>query len=259
VTIRVGAQIQPQHGTYARMRDAWREAEDLGADVVTTWDHFYPLYGDPDGPHLECWTLLGAMAEVTERAQIGALVTSNSYRNPNLLAAMANTVDHVSGGRLILGLGAGWFRRDYEEYGYEFGTAPDRLRHLRHNLPLIRERLSRLNPQPVHGGIPIMIGGGGERVTLRLVAEHAQIWHAFGDVDTMRHKTAVLDEWCRKVGRDPSEIVRSVGVRGDQAGPETLDEYVELGFSLFTAGSSGPDWDLDGLRQLIAYRDARAG
>jgi probable F420-dependent oxidoreductase len=257
--IRVGAQIQPQQGAYRDMRDAWLRAEEAGADVITTWDHFYPLYGEPDGPHFECWTVLGAMAEVTERPEIGALVTCNSYRNPQVLADMARTVDHISGGRLILGIGAGWFKRDYDEFGFEFGTAGDRLRHLRESLPLIKSRLGKGNPLPVRQPMPLMIGGGGERVTLRIVAEHADIWHSFGDLETFEHKSAILDEHCRKAGRDPSEIERSVGAPAGNLDRTTLDRYVELGATFFTAGCGGPDWNLDGLRKLIAYRDGLNG
>jgi probable F420-dependent oxidoreductase len=261
--IRIGVQLQPQHADYASIRRAAAEAEEIGVDVVFNWDHFYPLYGPPDGAHFECWTMLGAWAEATERVEIGALVTCNSYRNPQLLADMARTVDHISGGRLILGIGSGWFERDYEEYGYDFGTAGGRLDALSRDLPLIRDRWARLNPPPTRD-IPVLIGGGGERKTLRIVAEHASIWHGFGEPATVAHKHAVLDEWCVKVGRDPGEIERSAGVSPKPGRlPEDVADYAagaqalyDVGTRLFTVGVGGPHYDLGPLRDLVAWRDS---
>lgn len=256
--IRIGLQLQPQHADYASIRRTAAEAEALGADIVFNWDHFYPLYGEPEGRHFECWTMLGAWAESLSRAEIGALVTCNSYRNPELLADMARTVDHISGGRLILGIGSGWFEKDYVEYGYEFGTAGGRLDALGESLPRIEKRLAALNPPPTRK-IPVLIGGGGERKTLRLVAKHADIWHSFGDPVTHERKLAILERHCAEVGRDPAEIERSVGVGGGPSPAGAPDElggrFRELGVSMFTVGVTGPDYDLSKLADWIAWRD----
>ncbi len=252
--IRIGAQLQPQHVTYADFADAVRRAEELGADTIWNWDHFYPLYGDAEGAHFEGWTLLTAMAQLTSRAEIGCLVTCNSYRNPNLLADMARTIDHISGGRLICGIGAGWFERDYREYGYEFGTAPGRLKDLGQSLPMIKERWQKLNPPPVRNPIPILIGGGGEKVTLRLTAQYADLWNGFGPPETYKHKSEVLTNWCHEIGRDPAAIERTVLVNADDV--EQLDAFVDAGATHLIMGMSSP-WNFEAFKRLAAWRDAQ--
>lgn len=259
--VRIGVQIHPQHGTYQEMRRAAREAEEMGADVLYNWDHFFPLYGNPDGAHFECWSLLAAWAEVTKRIELGPLVSSNSYRNPNLLADMARTVDHISGGRLVFGIGSGWFERDYREYGYEFGTAASRLRQLERDLPVIIGRWSKLVPPAVRRP-PILIGGVGERITLRLVAQYADIWHAMfpSRPDDLGPKVAALERWCRTVDRDPHDIEWSVGLEPDALGEDLehhADAYLELGFTQFTLGVNGPDYDLSPVKAWLAWRDER--
>ncbi|PXX65515.1 putative F420-dependent oxidoreductase [Nocardia tenerifensis] len=249
--VRIGVQLQPQHAPkYGLIRDAVLRAEDAGVDIIFNWDHFYPLTGDPGGAHFECWTMLAAFAEQTERVEIGALVTGGGYRNPDLLADMARTVDHISDGRLILGIGAGWFQRDYAEYGYEFGTPGTRLALLKENMERLSARMRKLNPQPTRD-IPILIGGGGEKKTLRLVAEYADIWHTFADLDVLAHKNKVLAEHCAAVGTDQARIERSV----QWPGAEQAAALVDAGVSLFTVGVSGPEYDLSEVERAIRWRD----
>ena len=202
--------------------------------------------------------MLGAWAEQTSRIEIGALVSCNSYRNPELLADMARTVDNISDGRLILGIGSGWKQKDYDEYGYEFGTAGGRLNELAAALPRIESRLGKLNPQPVRD-IPILIGGQGEKKTLRMVAEHAHIWHGFTDASTYPGKAEVLDRHCADVGRDPGAIERSSGVpeRSPEAAVEGAESLVALGVTLLTIGVNGPDYDLTVAEALCRWRDSR--
>jgi probable F420-dependent oxidoreductase len=247
--ITVGVQLHPQATTVDRLRRAWREADELGADSVWVWDHFYPLYGDPEAAHFEAYTLLSSLAVDTTRVRFGALVTCNSYRNANLLADMARTIDHLSHGRFILGLGSGWFERDYDEYGYDFSTAGERLARLGESLPVIKERLARLTPGPV-GRLPILIGGSGERVTLRLVAEHADAWNTFGPPANYATKNKVLDEWCERLGRDPSTIERTVAI-----GPNEVDDweaYAEAGATHLIVMTGDP-FDLDPVAALLDH------
>jgi len=244
---KVGVQLHPQATTTDELLAAARAADALGVDSIWVWDHFYPLYGDPDAAHFEAYTVLAAIAAQTQHAQLGALVTCNSYRNANLLADMSRTIDHISHGRFILGIGSGWFERDYQEYGYKFGTAIERLHALRDALPVIKARLAALHPAPV-GKLPILIGGSGEKVTLRLVAEHADGWNTFGPPEHFRAKNAIVDEWCAKVGRDPSEIERTVAINGNEL--DAVDDYLAAGAQHFIV-MVGPPFDLDPVARFL--------
>jgi probable F420-dependent oxidoreductase len=244
---RVGIQLHPQNTTVDEMRDAWRAADALDVDSIWIWDHFFPLYGSPHSAHYEAYALLAAMAAETEHAALGALVTCNSYRNPNLLADMARTIDHVSHGRFILGIGAGWFERDYQEYGYEFGTGPSRLRDLAQSLPVIMDRLGRLEPPP-QGRLPILVGGSGEKVTLRIVAEYADAWNTFGPPEHFAAKNRVLDEWCARLGRNPRQIERTVAINTGEV--DNWQAYVDAGAEHLIV-MTGPPYGLDPLKQLL--------
>jgi probable F420-dependent oxidoreductase len=261
--VRIGVQIQPQHASYERIRDTAAKVENMGADVLLNWDHFFPLSGDPDGLHFESWTMLAAIAEQTSRIELGALVNCNSYRNANLQADMARTIDHISAhdsgvGRFIFGTGSGWFQRDYDEYGYGFGTAGQRLDALSRDRPTIEARRQALNPQPTRK-IPILIGGAGEKKTLRIVAQHADIWHSFSDVPTLEHKLDVLREHGSAVNRDISEIEISIAVRDTIAALTTsdADELHAMGATMFTVALYGPEFDTSSVDEWLAWRDSK--
>lgn len=254
--IRVGVQLQPQHTTYQSYAEAVRRCEDMGVDTIWDWDHFFPLYGEPDGPHFEGWTLLTAMATLTQRAEVGCLVTCNTYRNAALLSNMAKTVDHISNGRLILGIGAGWFERDYSEFGYEFGTAGSRLARLEQSLQIIKERWEKDVPKPLRK-IPILVGGGGEKVTLKITAKYANMWHGFGDPEQIAHKLEVLNNWCAEVGRDPNEIERCCGTGGADS-DKTRDAFVQAGATHLILGMSehaGQPFNFNLVKHLVRWRD----
>ena len=249
---KVGVTIHPQQCSISELRDAWRRADSLGVDSIWIWDHFFPLYGNPAGNHFECWSLLAAIAVDTKVPQFGSMVTAIGYRNPDLLATIAGTVDQLSGGRLVLGIGAGWFERDYDEYGYEFGEARDRVRALREALPRIKARIEKLKPGPA-GPMPLLIAGAGEQVMLRLVAEHAQMWNSILSPEEYAHKSAIVDGWCRKIGRDPSEIERTANV-GRQTG-KTVEEWLRAGLQHFILRLAHP-FETKDLERLLKIRDS---
>jgi probable F420-dependent oxidoreductase len=221
----------------------------MGLDSIWIWDHFYPLYGEPDGPHFEGWSLLAAMAADTQHARLGVLVSCNTYRNADLLTDMARTVDQISGGRVYLGIGAGWFERDYEEYGYGFSTPRGRLDALEDSLKRIKARIPKLDPPPA-GLLPIMIGGGGEKVGLRQVAQYADAWNIYGTPDEYSTKNAVLNKWCAELGRDPADIERTVLlITPEQAA--LWRDYVAAGATHLIYGLGAP-FDLAPIEQLRA-------
>jgi probable F420-dependent oxidoreductase len=248
-SVRIGLQL-PQYGAdWPALLDAAREAEALGADALFSWDHFFGP-GDSESPSFECWTTLAGWAASTSHIALGPLVNCIGYRNPDLVADMARTVDHIAGGRTILGLGSGFKRRDYDAYGYSFGSTASRVSDLEHGVSRIRRRMQLLNPPPLRP-IPLLIAGSGERRTLRLIAEHADIWHTFADGEDFIRKARVLDDHCARIGRDPAAIERSVLVGGDPwaAGPE----LVELGITFFIVLVR--DLDLTPVRDWVGWRD----
>ena len=223
----LGAAFWVQDARWPALRDAVRTAEDAGFDSVWVDDHLLNDEGDPETPKLEGWTTLAALAAVTSRARLGLLVGANTLRNPGLVAKMAVTLDEVSGGRLTLGLGAGWMEREHRAFGFEFGATPgERLDRLAESVALIRrllagERVTHegrfyrfdravVRPGPHGATIPVLIGGSGRRKTLRIVAEHADTWNCYGEPDEVADASATLDAHCAAVGRDPAAIVGSV-------------------------------------------------
>jgi F420-dependent oxidoreductase-like protein len=225
--VRFGLQTPQQHGSWQEMVAVWQELDTLGFESAWVFDHLLPIFSDPTGPCLEGWTTLAALAMVTHHVRIGVMVTGNTYRHPAVLAKMATTLDIISQGRLILGMGAGWFALEHETFGIPFPPVKERLQRLDETLTVIgrlwREdcvtfdgqyyqlREARLNPRPLQQPHPpLLVGASGEQVALRIVAQHADIWNAFGSPEVFRHKIAKLAEHCRTIGRDPETIEKSV-------------------------------------------------
>ena len=205
--------------------DVARHVEATGWDGVWVADHFMPNDADVSGPMNECWTLLAALAAAVPRVRLGALVTGNTYRHPAVLAKMAATVDHVSGGRVVLGLGAGWQENEHAAYGIPVLTTRERLERLEEACEIVKGLFTQarttfegrhytlrdapLEPKPVQDPLPLLVGGGGEKVTMRIAARWADEWNVWGTPDVLRHKNGVLDRHCEDLGRDPAEITRS--------------------------------------------------
>lgn len=225
--IRFGFQTGQQNVSWPDLLALWQECEQLGFDSGWNFDHFMPIFADPAGPCMEAWTMLGALAMQTSTLRIGTMVTGNTYRHPAVLAKMATTVDILSGGRLNLGLGAGWFELEHRAYDIAFPGLRDRLQMLDEALHVMKRLWTEAQPtftgkyyqlrdayfepksvQRPHP--PIMIGAAGEQVALRIVARHADAWNTFGSPEVLRHKIDVLGAHCRRIGREPDDIEKSV-------------------------------------------------
>jgi F420-dependent oxidoreductase-like protein len=228
--IRFGVHAGPQNTTFEAYRDLWLLSEALGYDWVSAFDHFLPIHSDPTGDQFEGMTLLAAMAAHTTRVRCGMLVLGVTYRHPAVVANMAATIDHISGGRLEMGTGAAWFELEHEQYGIPFPRIGVRMDMLDEACRIMRSmwtretttfegrhyRLedARMEPKPVQEHLPLVIGGAGERRTLRIAAEHGDIWNMFyGDVGDYRHKLDVLAGHCADVGRDPADVRKSLTFR----------------------------------------------
>jgi alkanesulfonate monooxygenase SsuD/methylene tetrahydromethanopterin reductase-like flavin-dependent oxidoreductase (luciferase family) len=227
--LRLGALCWNQYTDWPSLLEAGRRADRLGFDTLWTWDHLYPIVGSSRGPIHEGWLTLAAWAQATERIRIGLMVGANTFREPALTAKMATTLDHISGGRAILGVGGAWFEEEHLAYGLAFGDGfPERLRWLGEALPIMRgmlhgerptaggprytTRAVRNDPPPLQERLPLLIGGGGEKVTLKLVAKYGDANNLGGGIAKVRQKEAILLRHCETVGRDPSEIERTTGL-----------------------------------------------
>jgi alkanesulfonate monooxygenase SsuD/methylene tetrahydromethanopterin reductase-like flavin-dependent oxidoreductase (luciferase family) len=276
--LKVGANLWNQHTDWPGFRDAMLRAEALGYDSLWTWDHVYPIVGTPDGPILEAWTAMAAIAALTTRPTIGHLVGANTFRNPALTAKMITTIDHISGGRAVLGIGAAWFEPEHTAYGVEYGTGfPERLRWLREALPIMRGMLDgteptvtegryrtqavRNDPPPIQAHLPILIGGGGRKVTLKLVAQYADMNNLGNPVEAIAGAEEALLGHCETLARNGGALQDedrpgSASVERDRAAVGTAEDVfrhlapiVEAGYHHLICGFPSP-YDRESMERL---------
>jgi len=242
--VKLGINLWSQASEWPAFLAAGRRAEELGYDSLWTWDHIYAIFGDPHQPIFEGYAALAALAQATSRIRLGLFVGANTFRNPGLAVKSLTTIDHISGGRAALGIGGAWFELEHTAFGIDFGSGfGQRLDWLDESVGAIRALLDgdtvtsepggryafdelRISPPPVQAHLPIMIGGGGEKKTLRIVAQYADIWNVFGTPETVARKDAILREHCAAVGRDSAQIERTLGfkptIRSTQAEAERV-------------------------------------
>jgi alkanesulfonate monooxygenase SsuD/methylene tetrahydromethanopterin reductase-like flavin-dependent oxidoreductase (luciferase family) len=303
--IKLGIALWSQAASYAEMLDAAKLVDRLGYTHLWTWDHLYSIFGAQDQPIFEGWSLLNAWARETEQTRLGLLVGANTFRNPGLVAKLANTLDHASDGRAILGIGGAWNEPEHTANGIDFGSGfGQRLDWLDESVAAMRQLLdgktvtsppgghyafsaAQHHPATVQAHLPIMIGGSGEKKTLRTIARHADMWNGMGSLETMAHKIDVLRGHCDAVGRDIAEIEFTFGLKvtirdtkaeadrvwaaamahnrtpmADVADDETfwngtpeqiadrMRPYVELGFGTFISEHPAP-YDTESLERFI--------
>jgi alkanesulfonate monooxygenase SsuD/methylene tetrahydromethanopterin reductase-like flavin-dependent oxidoreductase (luciferase family) len=228
---KLGILLWSQATDWDSFERAAQKVDQLGYEHLWTWDHLHAIFGEPQQPIFEGWAAVAAWAKVTRRVRLGLLVGANTFRNPAIVAKLAVTLDHLSGGRAIAGLGGAWFEYEHVRHGIEFGRSPgERLIWLDEAAAAVRTLLDggevtsppggryrfdrlRHDPGPVQARLPLMIGGSGERRTLRTIAKYADMWNGMGKTSTLERKVGVLDQHCADVGRDPAEITRTVGCK----------------------------------------------
>ena len=276
--MRFGLQLWPQATGWPEFRDAARAADDAGWDSIWTWDHLLAIFGRWEQPILEGWSVLAGLGPVTSRVRLGLMVGANTFRNPGLTAKLATTLDHLSGGRAVLGIGAAWFDREHDAFGIDFGKSPgERLDWLDESVLLMRRLLDGerfdhdgprytfhdaiCQPPPIQPHLPILIGGSGRRKTLRTVAERADGWNSSGTVEEVRESLEVLAQHAEAVGRDLATLEKTISfpiILRDSATAATarMDELMahngvqDMGDVPHLLGT--PDEVADGIRP---YRD----
>jgi F420-dependent oxidoreductase-like protein len=266
--MRLGLDVSQHQLDWPEILRRVRFGEDAGFDGAWVFDHFKPLYGDPDGPCMEGWTLLAALAASTERIRLGTLVTGVTYRHPSILAAEAVTVDQISGGRLEIAIGAAWFEGEHRELGIPFPPARERTDRLAEAVQVMRLLMTKdgasfdgrhfrlegasYHPRPVQQPHPpIWIGGGGERRIIPIAGRYADAWHGFGSIEDLERKTAVLDRAAEAAGRDPGAIIRASSLSLSEPWGEIRERaaaLTKLGFSYLVVS-----WPSEGQARLDEF------